>query len=451
MPREAIVEIAAVGKGLLGARLLQSTVEYPDALDYIALDLGALPKLDTCANVGAYGSALQKALAAHGAIANELKQISLTQAPDTALLQFLIAQPEGERLRWETLCMAPPDQFLALNGVCTVSRIAHTAAPTDPGIRTFTFPLRMAAFLSAARIEAEGEFNEVCARVGDAKAKGLDIACTVYLGEQELLDAALKAVEAKQLPGIQVAPIPADRQEIENTLKEHPVEFLHFFCHGVTDAGVRLLELATVNDHDTERASGSIPFSIERLTQVLLATGTTWITVLNSCSGGRPVEQLHSMALTLAKSASPFVVGMAEVVEIEDATIVTRAFYSELFDIVRARVGKLADGETVTLNLAPAVIRARRALHSQYETAPSDAYGRWSIPLMYRRHVPLHVLRRSDLDPDTKRRIELVAGALRSLPEDAPLELRQQILATLDKAGVPAARRPNVFGVLPTA
>lgn len=44
---------------------------------------------------------------------------------------------------------------------------------------------------------------------------------------------------------------------IEDTLKEHPAEFLHFFCFGWAEAGVSDLELATINDMDTGRANGS--------------------------------------------------------------------------------------------------------------------------------------------------------------------------------------------------
>lgn len=449
MPREAIVEIASLGKGKLGARLFWSAVDHPDALDYapIAIVPAELPRLDTGANVTAYGRALREALASHQAIAHELDEISLTASPDRSLLQFLIAPAEGERLRWETLCSASQN-FLALNGACTVSRIAHTAAPKDPGMRTFTFPLRMAAFLSAAKIKAADEFNAICARVVQARSEGFQIVCTVYLGEQELLEDAQTRIAQGKLPGIEVRPMPAQSLDVEDALKAHPVEFLHFFCHGVLiEPGVRMLELATISDHDLERARGSVTLSIERLTQVLLATGTTWITVLNSCSGGHPVEQLHSMALTLAKSASPFVVGMAEEVAEKDATIVTRELYHELFTIVRAAVGTLNVGEKTVLDLAPAVIRARVALRDEYNDAASDTYGRWSIPLLYRRHIPLHVLR--GIEPDMKQRIEVVAGMLRSLPTDTPQALREQILATLESAGVPEAQRPNAFGVLP--
>lgn len=449
MPREAIVEIASLGKGRLGARLLASAVDHPDALDYapISIVAAALPRLDTGANVAAYGRALQQALASHKAIAHELDEISLTASPDTSLLQFLIAPAEGERLRWETLCSAS-QSFLAVNGVCTVSRIAHTAVPKDPGMRTFTFPLRMAAFLSAAKIKATDEFNAICARVAEAKAEGLPVVCTVYLGEQDLLEDAQARIAKGELPGIEVRPMPAQSLAVEDALKEKPVEFLHFFCHGVlTEPGVRMLELATISDHDLERARGSVTLSIERLTQVLLATGTTWITVLNSCSGGHPVEQLQSMALTLAKSASPFVVGMAEEVAEEDATIVTRELYYELFRIVRKAVEPLNVGEKTVLDLARAVIRARVALRDHYSDAAANTYGRWSIPLLYRRHIPLHVVR--GVEPDMKQRIEVVAGMLRSLPGDTPKDLREQILATLETAGVPAAQRPNAFGLLP--
>jgi len=62
---------------------------------------------------------------------------------------------------------------------------------------------------------------------------------------------------AGNLPGIAVAAIPSYALAIEDTLKEHPAEFLHFFCFGWAEAGVSDLELATINDMDTGRANGS--------------------------------------------------------------------------------------------------------------------------------------------------------------------------------------------------
>ena len=45
-------------------------------------------------------------------------------------------------------------------------------------------------------------------------------------------------------------------------------------------------------------------------------------------------------------------------------------------------------------------------------------------------------------------RIDTVAGVLRSLPTTAPPQMREDILALLDKEPkVPEAFRPNVFGV----
>jgi hypothetical protein len=450
MAREAIVEIAVMAGRGLGARLLQSATNHPNALEYmpIDLDMGAMPGLDTSANVEAYGIRLRKALASHTAIESELTQIFGTPASQTAILQFLIANADAERMRWETLCLSPPTQFLALNGVCTVSRIAHSSVPADPGMRAFTFPLRMAALLSAAGIKAEQEFKEICASVALAKSNGLEIECTAYLGEQELLDSAQTDIDAGKLPGMAVAPMPRSSLEIEDALKNRLVEFLHFFCHGVSEAGIQHLELATISDHDAEKPVGSIRLSIDRLSQALVTTGRTWVTVLNSCSGGRPVEQLHSMAMELAKSASPFVVGMAEPLDSADAPLFTNAFYSEMFDIVFKKLAALAVGNSVTLDLAPAVIRGRKAFHTRYETAPADAFGRWCVPLIYRRNAPLQVLR---VNEDIKRRIEVVAGALRNLPDDTPLDLRQQILATLDKSNVPLALRPDAFGVFKTA
>lgn len=442
--REAVVEIARVD-GRLATCLLRSEVQYPEQSEFkpFKLDVQAMPKLDSLANVEAYGDRIWKELCEHPAIKSELAQISLTAAPDKAMLHFLIRPSEGECFRWEALCAAPPAQFLALNGVCTVGRIAHSGSVREPDICAFSFPLKMAALLSPAGISAKLEFDAICKRIGNARAAGLDIECTIYLGQQELIDSAQAEIDAKRLPGVTVAAIPVDPMAVEAELKKSSPQILHFFCHGALGAGVRLLELATINDWDTGKKSGSVRFSLERLNTLLLTTKMNWITVLNSCSGAQAVDQLHSMALTLAKGGTPFAVGMAEPIDPKDATDFAKAFYGELFKVIQAGVGQLGHGQQAVLDLASTVVPARDALHNKYKSAPPDAFGRWCLPLAYKRDAPLKVV----ADFALKRRIELVAGALRALPPDTPDQVRLAILATLDKEpSVPQHLRPDRYG-----
>jgi hypothetical protein len=451
--REAVIEIASFGQGRLGVRLWKAAAAYVDAMNYrrVRLELPALPKLDTSVNVDSYATQIRDALCSHPAIKSELEQIASTTP---AVLRFLVGVPEAEGLRWEAVSMEPYTRFLALKPDCAVTRIAHASDLRDPGVRTFGLPLRMMAFLSPARIPAKDELEAICTQVLVARQKGLALTCSIYLGEQDLIDEQRVRIEAGELPGIEIAGIPPSSLAVEQVIRSQPPELLHFFCHGMTDAGERLVELATINDWDVEQETGSVTLTIERLRQVLISTGATWLTVLNSCSGAQPVEelrsraveQLHSMALALAQSASPVAVGMAEPIDAADATLFARAFYGRLFDILRTSLAEFVEGDTAVLDLAPAVNAARAELHQTYQNAPPDAFGRWCLPLLYERDAPLRVMM---MPQDVKTRIELVAGALRSLPATTPRAVRASILATLSNPPpVPERLRPDIFGNL---
>jgi hypothetical protein len=240
--------------------------------------------------------------------------------------------------------------------------------------------------------------------------------------------------------------MPPSTEALEQVLRQSPVEILHFFCHGLSSAGVQSLQFANTNDYDIDIAPGSVLLSLERLNEILVTTDRTWITVLNCCSGGMAVDQLNSMALYLTKRGSPITVGMAEPIDNNDATIFSEAFYGSLFDIIKGRVNGLTTGQSVTLDIAPAMVTARRRVHNTYQLAPLDAYGRWSLPLLYERAAPLTILK---IDPAMKLRIDAVAGMLRSLPAATPDDMRTDILALLDKPPtVPLQVRPDRFGVI---
>jgi hypothetical protein len=453
--RDALVEITEWANGGLAARLFRCRVdnqdfEYPDAMNFhpLSLDLNLLPPLDTAANVEAYGAKIHAELSTHPAIRDELVQIFGTPG---ALLKFFINLPVGEQYRWETLFQTPSRQFLA--HLCAVTRLA-SMNDNAPDVRTFTGLIRMAAFLSPAGISAEDEFNSISGQIATARAAGLDIECTIYLGEQELLDRKAADVAAGGLHGIKVAPIPTDTEAIDQLLRNQPVEILHFFCHGIATVGLQALELATINDTDIGAKSGSVGLSLERLNQILVLTKTTWVTVLNSCSGGKVVERLHSMARTLTKRGSPVTVGMAEPISDQDAPVFSAAFYEKLFDVMHASLTEAPENSVALLDCASAVIEARVRVHNKYRVTPPDAFGRWTLPLLYERSAPLAVkrVRAVTVDSEMKLRIETVAGMLRSLPTTAPARMREEILALLDnEPRVPAAFRPDVFGVIGAA
>ncbi len=455
MTRETVVAIMGAQSGAAGmVAYLDSQTDYPNGYEElcsITLDPKVMPPLDTSINVTAYGTAVREALATHPAIKYELTGIFGKALPDRSMLKFLIKSRDAEQLRWEALCDAPA-RFMAVSDTCVISRV--TPAKVGTGLRSFTYPLRMAAFLSAAGVKAAPEFEKIRGQVLAAKAAGLELECTVYLGEQALLDEIQKKIADADAAynGIAVEPIPPTAVDIGKLLKSAPIQFLHFLCHGVERAGVQGLSLATISDHDKNEindnaAAASIFLSADALSEGLALNTSIWMTVLNSCSGAEATKQLHSMALNVAMKGCPYTIGMAEPIMTDDASAFAEAFYGELFAIVRTSLAGGAAGAPLVLDLSPAVIPARKALHDECHNRP-DAFGRWLLPLLYQRiQQPLMVQKIDPAMAAMAKRIQEIARTLKALPSDTPIEVRDQILAILDKEpAVPAELRPNRYG-----
>jgi hypothetical protein len=446
--RNATVEIARSEHGLQ-FRLVDDGGKYPDGPDFVSFKptKAGLPPLSSRTNVEKYARAITRALSRHEAVQKELEQIFYTTSPDRASLEFVIATPEGERYRWETL-LSEPNRFLALSGLCSMKRIAGTSSAA-PGLRIFAWPIQVTAFLSASGVSAAKEFRAVTDGVCAARAQGLDIEATIYMGEEDLLAEARGAIRRRKLPGVHLAPIPDSAIGIEKVLKSKPPQILHCFCHGYAEAGVELLEFASINDHDTDARVGSINFSADRLIEALRAGDATWLTVLNSCSGAAAMPQVFSMAAGLAKSSSPVAIGMAEPLRSDDANLFASAFYRSAMQILADNLRSLQVGDTTRIDLAPAVDEARKVLYDQGDLIPDAGdFGRWSLPVLYQRRGPLKI--GCAADDAMCERIFMVARALRGFTARTPPEVRATMLALLDKPPpVPPALRPDQFGEFP--
>lgn len=454
--RDATVEIASFNtNGTVMFRLLRSSVMYPNMHKFETLDVNsaALPPLNNRGNVQNYGDALREALYLHPAVRAELTQIFGTRQPDRANLQFAIGAEEGEPFRWEAL-YADPNCFLAANGLCSLKRIAFASAVSDPGPRICAFPIRMAAFLSPSGVESQAEFSAISGAIGTARQNGLDIEATIYLGEQALLDQGVADVAAGKLPGIRVQPMPGDTFALEKVLVGEPVQIVHFFCHGYAPNNVPLLEFGTLNDHDIGAPHGSIGLSVERLAPALSAAGTVWLTVLSSCSSAQGLPRVFSMARELANTATPVAIGMAEPIQPGDANLFAGGFYSDALEAIRLAMQGLPVGATTQIDFGAAVARARKDLHGKAELLHQqavqngrveNAFGRWCLPVMYQRDAPLKIGLVHNID--MRKRIATYGKTLRDLPSDTPVDLRDQILAMLDKdPPVPPSLRPDRYG-----
>jgi hypothetical protein len=423
----------------IGVRLLESSeVRRDDMLIYKALqiNLSALPLLDCAANVAGYGTMLKDALSVHDAIKEELNQFFGLDPPNQARLHLLFGVPLAETYRWEALCAT--NRFLALNGCCSVSRIPISGGAKNIALRTFSEPMKLVAFLSAVGISAVSEFEAITTILPVARANGLDIKAVLYVCEEELL--------SRSLPNVEIRPIPDTGLGIEAALKADRPQLLHFFCHGrFSDLGEPLLELASISDQDIEAPIGSIALTIQRLGEVLVAIGSVWLTVLNSCSGAKQIPRLHSMAATLVvNGGSPISIGMAEEIADIDATLFTGAFYKEALEALREATSSLQSGDGVVIDLGPPVGRARKELYSKYEQ-DLNKFGRWCLPVLYHHQEQLRVARLAN--PEMRDRIEAVATALRNMAATTPLALRIQIRNILgNDPAIPKGLWPDQYG-----
>lgn len=451
MPRFSTVEFSN-NKGSLCFRLLKGINAYDDdeMLGFVDLNLdpATLPSLDSRINVETYGLTLRKALEEHKAVGPELLQLFNYRGNEASTLKFVIAISGAGQFRWETLC-DQSHRFLAVDSTCHLNRIAMGGSkPQETELRDFTGSITLAAFLSPSGVKSKAELDAIVSAVSQAREVGLNIEIIVYLGEQELLDNTLADIATGKLAGVRAYPMPATPIAIETALKNDKAQLLHFFCHGYAKSGMQLLEFASINDHDIAAPSGSIFLTIERLETVLGSEGKVWVTVLNSCSGAQAVSRLFSMANTLAKSASPVTIGMAEPIKDVDATLFAHSFYREALNCIAQYTGNLNVGGVTTIDFGPAVSYARRVLFDAAEAGAPNEFSRWCLPVLYLSDPPLKINR--TFDPQMKARIDAIASALRGLPSNTPLELRDQLLAILDKPpSVPNHLRPDRFGNLP--
>lgn len=424
----------------LAARLFRAPNNFPGATDPALLQLPAsMPSCDTGANVAAYGQAVFAALSNHPAIAFEIQRVALMPPASADGLQFRIETPLAERIRWETLCR-PVSQFLAVAPGCRITRLVSNLTDGGNGVRTYTLPLRLLAFVSAVGISARAELDEIVGQVTAARAAGLQIEAQIHLGEQALLAEKRTTTGA----GIDLLPMPSSADAMKAEIKCQDFQFLHLFGHGAARLGVSTLEFGTIADNLTGAPTGSVKLVVDELVAALEVQRSSWLTVLNSCSGAEAFPQLNSMAFKIAERGSPFAVGMNEPIDAGDATHFTRTFYREVLAITRAAL-TAGTGGVAHLDLSPAIVPVRQRFHELYANDPPEAFGRWSLPVLYENPASLQV--RPLVDLEMKARVDTIAEALRSLPSLTPDAVRDQMLAILDKApAVPLSMRPDRQG-----
>ncbi len=104
--------------------------------------------------------------------------------------------------------------------------------------------------------------------------------------------------------------------------------------------------------------------------------------------------------------------------------------------------------QTVEVDLSPAILPVRQNFLNMYSATPPEAFGRWSVPVLYESSDRLRV---QGVDNEPQRaRINFVAGALREMPEGTPPDVREQVLALLKiPPEVPPELWPDLQGRMP--
>ncbi len=454
MLQRTIVSIEQDAGGDLIARLMKADFSPPNARDPFSLgyNAGAFPAMDDEQKVQQYGSLLRDSLNKHPAIQSVLQSIFQLPAGQSRTLCFEIVSRLGEQIRWEALC-DDEGNFVALDSRCRLGRIADEVSSQDTGVRPFKLPLKIGAFMSAAGRDATPEWSAFTSAYDAARQANLPIEARVYLGQQDLLDAAAAEIAAGKHPGLSIFPMPGSDLDVESALNDWQPHIVHFFCHGSAGYGKAYLELATILDHENQDPEGSVIVEVNSLV-VVEGVRNAWLVVLNCCEGATADERLSSMAFRIVANGSvPAVIGMQEPIPAGDANVFCATLYPEIFKLL-AGVAKGAMEKPLVLDLTGALVPARRAIRNRHKKQLTD-FRNWTLPVLYVQREPLQVQYRpagtDDEMSQLRERVALVAGLLRQLPPDANPLLRTQLLGVLDKVPmVPPEMRPDLMGQFPT-
>lgn len=326
----------------------------------------------------AVGPALQASLAGSGTANGEVHSIYLHLRSDYA-----------DQLPWETLC-DQQGQFVALDEELALARMGGTlrSAPLE---RTFAPPIRVMAFLSAAGIPAQPQWE---ALYGAITASNVPTELRVFVAEPELAG-LIRSTPAHPNVAVAVDFVPADLDfaTIVRSADQAP-HLMHFFCHGSTEDGPHL-QLATIADWELGHSSIVVePGDFKRLPG---RDRHLWLVTLNCCLGAAPGEQeAQSFARTLVSEQNvPAVLGMREAISASDAHVFCAAFYQALLGHL-ARSLSAVDA-AIEIEWARALYEPRRRLVLSHGNGTrlkaAASHKEWTLPTLYTQVQPFFLRR----------------------------------------------------------
>jgi hypothetical protein len=346
-------------------------------------DLDSISDVPTAANVvQRLGETIYSELCKDESIKSIIEHLLLANAQTTRPIYIDTGTVLAETVSWEALYNIDHG-FLALDRRWPIARLADSDRYPTP-FRHFVFkpPLRILAIISAAGYPGEREWQALCDAAKIAEENDLPVEIRVLTGEVELYNSITSAPPK----GVSVEKIPRTDAALDTLIGTFKPHLLHFFCHGIIDAGGAWLQIRTAyTDRPLEIHIGDLG-NLPSLQKV-------WLIVLNCCVSGAPAGDAPSMAYQLVtKVGVPVVVGTIERVELTDAVEFTDAFYQRILYAIATAYNAALPQQQIEFLWTDALFAARKALEQKYQKKPAES-KQWLLPVMYERRDSLTVIK----------------------------------------------------------
>ncbi len=392
------------------------------------------------------GQLIRERLGTHAGIKALLQHLETTPLNQINPLYVVLSEGDAELISWETLCNGN-DEFVALDKRWPIGRISEPMSVENRPAAALRLPVKVMAVISAFGIPGQAKEWELFRdAILETRAAGFDVRLKLLVGDSQMRDAIDHAIAAG-LTGVEVSHIDKTGSRVIQEIISWAPNILHFFCHGIADAGEQSLELATASDY-ANGAGGTVKIRTKQLADMSFALSNPWLLTLNCCASGQAAKDLQSMAHQVVSAGFPAAVAMLEPVDAMDAHEFTRAFYTTVFSALAEIKAKLAGQQQVAFEWLYAMHAARTAI-CDLHGAPENT-REWALPVLYVRGVePFHFVPASAAPEaaarDFKLEARLVAEWLRVVREDIDAAKR---LAIMEKAlaGVPKEFWPTVDG-----
>lgn len=410
-----------------------------------------LPPLGTAAAVHARGIMVRDALRTHSGVSTILDRLGEIPDDEVSPLFMMLGPSDAELINWEMLCDGN-EAFLALDPRWPIARIIEPVNAQSRAPAELASPIRMMAVISALGIaDQRKEWELVRDAAESARDAGLQVRLKLLVGDAGLR-ADIEQAIAGGLADTEVGHVDDTAARVTQAIRGWAPNILHFFCHGIADAGGQRLELATAGDHlqyaanNPDVTHGSVAIPTQDLRTLGASLSNPWLLVLNCCASGQAASGLQSMANQVVAGGFPAVVAMLEPVDAADAYEFTRAFYPEAFAALKAASDELVHEPRTSVEWTPAMYYARRAI-SQLNGRDAKASPEWSLPVLYVRGTEPQVFERarglSDAQAsDYRTRAETAARWLQTagqhLSEAERIEALQKALAMVPESFWPA-------------